>query len=665
MCGLAGIWGDAENAEDVVQTMLSHMRHRGPDGAGLALLPDGAMGMVRLALMDLSDAGQQPFVDGSGQVALVFNGELYNFREHRARLRDAGFVFESTSDAEVALALYLEQGPEFVHDLRGMFAFALYDGRGESPRMLLGRDPFGMKPLLVARGHGNSVVYASELKSLLASGVVCREASIDAVHDFLLRGFVLQPGSMLRDVEMLAAGVCIDLAQGGREVARCRWYEEKPKAFSSYEEAVRSTREVLVETVEKHAFADAEVGVFLSGGVDSAVISTLMSRSIAQLRAYTLRFPDVPGGGEYDGAAEVASALGLVHCAVDVDGTSMAESLPQIMADLDQPSVDGFNTWFVSRRATADVKGVLSGLGGDEWFGGYPVMRRMARYTATRSGRAVSAAASLLSGGQRFVPSLRARARIQSLSSRRSPLSTWQAPHSLFQPSEAAALVRRPETDPLDGLRQTLRLEGADPNDERVVRLAMGLDVSVFMRSQLLRDSDAASMAHSLELRIPFVDQEIAALSQRLPDAMKMNPTGGASDRYEDSGVKRVLLDAVRDLLPVDLRRRRKQGFVLPVHHWLRDSPLGERVRDALSVSAVRSRGWLAPRLVQRHLASFRSGDVRSLDRVWGLTVLEWWARGTLDVVSRRQGGGLTFKRVADLRKVGLRAPRIDRAVAK
>jgi asparagine synthase (glutamine-hydrolysing) len=413
---------------------------------------------------------------------------------------------------------------------------------------------------------------------------------------------------------MLEAGTIARFKPGAPEEQHRFW--RMPPARPRTEtlaQAAERLRGVLDESIALHALADAPVGAFLSGGVDSTAITAVMRKHISDLRTYTLRLPELPGSDESGQAQETARALGCELTVVETTGDEVARLLPRFARDLDQPSIDGLNTWLISRAAAADVKGVLSGLGGDEWFAGYPVTRRMAFTRTGIRGRAIAAAGALASVARRS-PRLASvlGVRAANLAARRSSLALWLQTHTVLAEEAAArAAGVEPRTD-LD-LQEAML---GDASRESPLGVACLLDVGIYMGHQLLRDSDATSMASSLELRVPFVDVKLAEFSRTCADAYKLSRGGGTGDEYHASGAKRVLLEAVRDLLPPGLERRPKRGFALPYTHWL-DGPFARIVADTTSPEVIRARGLLDP-------------EVPVADR-WSLMILELWCRATLD----------------------------------
>jgi asparagine synthase (glutamine-hydrolysing) len=652
MCGISGIWNTThDSGADVrVAAMLDAMAHRGPDGRGLMEFNGGAAGMVRLALVDLSDRGAQPFWSDDKRVALIFNGEIYNFREERERLSLAGYNFRSTSDTEVILALYFERGIDFVEKLRGMFALAVFDwregGPDAAPVLVLARGPFGVKPLYVAQSDHGGIIFASEIRALLASGLVPKQLDTEAVSDYLAHGFVIQPRTIIEGVRMLEPGTVERHTPDG-QMHRTRFWQMP--AFEprneTLDQAVERLRAVLDESIAIHAMADAPVGAFLSGGMDSAGIVGLMRKQLPQLRTYTLRFPDVPGADEAEEAIAAARFFDCENTVVDVSGNDLPDLLPKFAADLDQPSNDGLNTWLISRAAARDVKGVLSGLGADEWFAGYPVARRMVRYANTTAGRLEATAGRLASSVGRLVPQGEIRGRIDSLATRRSSLTTWLHSRTVFPDPFARRLAGFPDRNghQVGRFEELLSKASASWRTESPLGLSCLLDVNVYMGSQLLRDSDATSMAHSLELRVPFVDTEVAAFARTCADDFKLSFDGGANHHYQSSGAKQVLLRAIRDVLPPGTESRPKRGFTVPFEHWMRGS-LSQIVKETCAPETVARRGLVDPEMVtQLYRLAERDGGT-FYPKVWSLMILELWCRAVLDKPSGNEGSTVTLR---------------------
>ena len=637
MCGIVGLWNiSAEQPLATVSAMLEAMKHRGPDGRGTMEYTGGAAGMVRLALVDLSDRGQQPIWSADRRVAILFNGEMYNFRAERDRLEKAGYRFRSATDTEVVLNLYLEHGLDFHEHVRGMYGLALFDWRqtaaGGLPVMVLARGPLGIKPLYVAHPQGDSqqVIFSSEIRAMLASGLVRPDIDTESLSGYLAHGFVLQHDTLISGVRMLESGT-LERYAPGEPMLHKRFWQMPPYTprSESLDEAAERLRGVLEESVALHAMADAPIGAFLSGGVDSTGIVGLMRKHVSDLRTYTIRFPDFPGEDEVQEALAAAQVFDCHHTVVEVTSGEVAKWLPCFAGELDQPSADGLNTWLISRAAARDVKGVLSGLGGDEWFAGYPVTRRMARYTATVLGRAQALAGQAAALVADWVPPGPLRDRVENLATRRGALATWLQAHTVFRDSVA----RRMAGLPLDRAAQEakfvalLNQDCADWTKETPVGLSCLLDTRVYMNNQLLRDSDAASMAHSLELRVPFVDLKLAEFSRSCADEYKLRVDGGSSIQYDSSGAKRVLIHALRDLLPPSISSRPKKGFALPNAYWMQHD-LAPLVEETCSHETLQRRGLIDPALVAPVRKGVSGGHFPDH---WTLMIFELWCRAVLD----------------------------------
>lgn len=633
MCGIAGLWNSRqEQPGNHIAAMLQSMEHRGPDGIGRLEYKSGAAGMVRLALVDLSERGAQPFWSEDKKVALIYNGEVYNFKDERSRLESNGFRFHSQTDAEVVLSLYLERGLDFVNSLRGMYALAIFDWRksteNQPPTLILVRDPFGIKPLYITKVE-ESILFASEIRALLASGLVERQINRSALTDYLSHGFVLQPQTMIENVCMMEAGTIECFYPNGEHEKKSFYripdYEPLNESLDVSAERLRS---VLEESIRLHAFADAPVGAFLSGGIDSGGIVGLMKEHIPHLKTYTLRFVDCPNADESEEAVAAAKFFGCDNTVVDVANDDIASLLPVFAEQLDQPSTDGLNTWLISRAAAADVKGVLSGLGGDEWFAGYPVTRRMARYTQSSIGKVESVAGSFANRFKNSLPESFLKSKAENLSARRSPLTTWIHGHTVFS-EESLRKLTGIDDSRLDKFKFSLNRKNKRWRDETAVGLSCLLDVETYMQCQLLRDSDATSMAHSLELRVPFVDLKVAEFARSCNDNFKLNKGGGDNLQYRSSGAKRVLIHALRDVLPPETFERNKRGFALPFKKWMR-TVLKDIIEDTCNPETIKKRGLLDEKYCE-FLFDQREMKQMLYPQIWSIMILELWCRKVID----------------------------------
>jgi asparagine synthase (glutamine-hydrolysing) len=668
MCGICGIWG--ADGRDEVRTMVSAMHHRGPDDSGVLADGGAALGMTRLAILDTSSSGHQPMASPDGQIALVYNGELYNFREERSLLEKRGCSFRSTSDTEVVLRMYEHYGDDFLLRLRGMFALAVYDkrrGPGRE-RLLLARDQMGIKPLLYARAGGR-LIFASEIKALLASGLVAREVDPIALRLLLTHGAVVQPRTILRGVQMLLPAHRLIIEAGGAERIERYWSlglnRHAGLRARPYEEQVEAVASAMEESVRLQMVSDVPLGAFLSGGLDSSLLVALMAKqaSTHRVRTFSVGF-EAEGQDidETDDAEHTARFLGTQHSRVVVRSEDVRDSISQIASGLDQPTVDGVNSHFVSQAARRGVTVAISGTGGDELFAGYPWFGQMAFDELRRqSAPWKSLARSMLASVARqpvldsLVPG-RGGYRFSRLREDAGFLSRYYATNSLFESAWTARLL----SPGLRAAAQAGRSAHHDllPIDElaqgSVLERVTGVCLRGYTSNQLLRDIDAASMSHSLEVRVPYLDPVVADLALSLPDSAKMTEPPGswteAARSYREGGTKRVLLDVAKDLLPPGFDTKVKRGFGMPFNSWLKGS-LREVFFDTLSETRVNARGWLHAPLVSAVKDQFLAGTI-SWPQPWLLMMIELWAREVLDHpgdCSRLRAVDLSLKSREDL----------------
>jgi asparagine synthase (glutamine-hydrolysing) len=619
MCGILGIVGSKAPGRGLA--MLDALRRRGPDDSGLVNLEGATLGMTRLAITDPGPTGHQPMAGPDGDVHIVYNGEIYNYREHRARLAQGGWTFRSESDTEVLLALYYRYADECVRHLRGMFAFAIHDRRGGPgrERVLLARDHFGIKPLLYADSP-TGFVFASELKAILASGLVRSEVDPAALFDLLARGSVMQPRTILKGVHALLPAHRMVIEQGTRRIERY-WSLGTDRIpglrRGTIEEAERRVEAALVESMALQQAADVPVGAFLSGGVDSSLLVAMMARrNSGRLKTYSMGFAEEGRTiDETDDALAVARFLGTEHTRLEVTGRDVAGHLDRLGAALDQPSVDGVNAYFISMAAGRDLKVAVSGTGSDELFAGYPWFKAMQDSDPERTGL------------RRFLGMFGGKSPPKTF------LDTYASTYQIHGAAGAWALLHRDVRESLGrppdivaGLSSTDELSETSTLDR-----VTGLCLNGYTRNQLLRDIDAMSMAHSLEVRVPFLDPDVADVALSLPPAARLSPprADAPPGSYRATGAKHVILRLAARWLPPNFDLRAKRGFGLPMDAWL-NGDLKDVCDEALSPSCVAGRGWLDERAVSATLTSFRTGQLHwSLP--WVLLSLELWGRQVLD----------------------------------
>jgi asparagine synthase (glutamine-hydrolysing) len=622
MCGIAGV--DGPGARAALPAMLDRIAHRGPDDEGTWHddTRQVALAHRRLSIIDPTPAGHQPMSGASGRLQMVYNGEVYNFAELRAELEALGERFQSHTDTEVIVAGYARWGAEVLPRLRGMFAFALWDA--EAGELFLARDRFGIKPLYWARTPRGAFAFASELTALLAGGVVSRRVDRQAVWEFLSYGAVAQPHTILADARALPAGHWMRVR--GAETETVRWWDleeatrerRRDLASITYAQAVDGVRERLRDAARAHMVADVPVGAFLSGGIDSTAVVGLASELVSHpIRTFAVGFEARHAAlSELRWARLAAERFGAEHTEVIVTAADAAESFVALVEACDQPSLDGTNTWFVSRAARMDVPVSLSGIGGDELFAGYPHFRRLALGSRLAPAGAPGLGAAVDRLG-RVLP-WAWRAELQSLAAR--PVERLAAVRRLMTEDEKARAVapalREGTEAPAERLRGLMR-GGLDE-----VQQVSYVEASGYLRDTLLRDADAMGMAHGLEIRPVLLDHELAEYVFALPGRYKL----------AKGQTKRVLVDALPGVLPDEIARRRKMGFELPLNAWL-GTVLRERARALLDGRAARELFAPAYLVAQRAELDALAAGAKRMPLLWAhVALLAYMERHGLEV---------------------------------
>jgi len=622
MCGIAGVLHrDGSPIDDwatLAKTLGGALAHRGPDGAGVWRSPSSDLLLVhrRLAIIDPGPDGAQPMTTADGRHVLVFNGEVYNYRELRDALETRGERFRTSSDTDVLLRLIALDGPQALARVRGMFALACWDSSDRS--LLVARDRFGIKPLYVVT-RGETVAFASELQALVRGGLVDAEPSPAAVLGFLAWGSVPPPLAWNRGAEMIEAGTWRECRPDGTDVrgrfadARAPYRSARRDDSLRQADALRSAAgEAVRDSVRAHLVADVPVGVFLSGGIDSgALVSAATSIGATNLKTFTVAFDAETS--EAERARTVGEAFGTEHHELRVDAPHIVADLPSVLARLDQPTIDGVNSFYVSRAVAATgIKAVLSGAGGDELFGGYPSFSRLPR--AMRAKRAAGPLWPVIGAAGRGVLPQRLRTRWNHFTqSNGSWTEAYRVQRGFFLPQEIGALagpaLREPAiwADARDGLERAEHACLEPAGSERSAAAVARMESRLYLQSQLLRDLDVMSMAHGLEVRVPFVD---AALVDTVWPALGSHPALVAGKQLLHATLERPLPEAVV--------RHPKQGFTLPFATWMRGE-LAPLVRDGLD-RASRA-GWIASDAPSRLWTDWSEGRAH-WSRTWGVSIL-------------------------------------------
>jgi asparagine synthase (glutamine-hydrolysing) len=633
MCGIAGILG-AERAASarVAEALAKALAHRGPDDHGVETLPVGSEGRSltlvhrRLSIIDLSPLGHQPMFDPTTGNWIVYNGEIFNFRELRREREAGGDRFRSGSDTEVILKLYAAYGRNVLDRLCGMFALALWD---ESRReLLLAVDPVGIKPLYHCRAEDGSFLFASEVRALLASGVVSRSLDPVAVESYLSYGAVQAPNSIVRGVTSLHGGTYLRVqADGVVSVPKRYWSPGfAPAAAPSVEGAavLPRLRELLRLVVRQHMVSDVPIGVFLSGGIDSSSIVALMHEvAPGAVNTFSVAFAEQEYS-EAPYARAIADRYSDKHHEICLSGSDLLATLPSALAALDQPTIDGINVYVIARAVReAGMKVVLSGQGGDELFAGYPTFklvpsavrwRRVARLLP-RSGWQLSAALWSVKSRRRAIPSKLS----QFLAGAGDVFSTFLLLRQLFPPATRQMLFpSRPTRGMVHGLPEGFAgelINDLAPLDP--VNQVSLLELRTYLANMLLRDGDVMSMAHGLEVRLPLLDRRLVEMVAGIPGQTKV-------DRRRP---KPWLLGAMGSALPRMIYDRPKQGFTFPWEVWLRSCLRPELEACLGSKLLCESIGldWHACQHLWRAFLGRRPGLTWS--RIWGVFVLLDWCR--------------------------------------
>ena len=602
MCGVAGIYSYHPDAPPVDRQELGKIRDymsaRGPDGMGEWCSDNGRVGIGhrRLAIIDLTERGAQPMISADGNLIISFNGEIYNYKLLRKRLEARGHTFKSDSDTEVILHLYADHGITMVNELRGMFAFILWDVKKNG--MYLVRDPYGIKPLYYAT-DGKTVRVASQVKALVAGGNILKEKDPAGIVGFFLFGSVPEPYTIYNSIKSVPAGSTIWIDQHG--VSGPKQYFSIAQTWKDAEECnvikqgnIREiVREALIDSVQHHMVSDVSVGAFLSAGIDSGTLVGLMAEldQASITRTITLAFDEFNNRQEDESilAAQTASKYGTQHTTRKLTENEFHEDLPNIIRAMDQPSIDGINTWFVSKAAKElGIKVVISGLGGDELCGGYPSFRdipRSVRYFGLPSKIPCLGEITRRLATATLTPLNLVSPKIFGLVKyggnypgayflRRGLFMPWELNNFLDSDFVRAGMEK---LQPLQHIASNLEPEPV--SDFAKVSI---LESSLYMRNQLLRDADWAGMAHSLEIRVPLVDVQL--LSGLAPFLNTVTANNRKSYFAYSPAIP----------LPEKIISRRKTGFTTPISEWLASSDLhqGQNNRILKKSSVHWSRQW-------------------------------------------------------------------------
>ena len=649
MCGISGLanCGDLE-----VLTRMTHVQaHRGPDDYGVwdRRFPDGSyigLGSRRLAILDLSADGHMPMCNEDGAVWITYNGEIYNFAELRRELQNKGHQFSSNTDTEVVLHLYEQEGADCVHRLNGMFAFVICDLRSGRPELFLARDHFGVKPFYYVL-RGRKLAFASEAKALLQVPGINAEIDLESLHQYLTFLWVPDPKTMFRGIYKLPAGHCATFRNGELKI-RQYWDLSFPCANARYERSeadlADEVRERFRLSVESQMVSDVPVGAFLSAGLDSSSIVAMMCRATRRpVRTYTITFPHRYRVGETtlddpNVPARLAKELGCENQQIVVE-SDVAELLPRLTWHMDEPAADPaiITAYLVCREARKQTTVLLSGVGGDELFAGYR------KHTAYRWAQAYQRIPGVLRAGIESgldaLPSWRGTAmkgsvRLAKKMARSASLEPEEQfiRNCTYLNSAQKMSVYSPEiqdqlhdSDPAVCHHSSFdAVSGAD-----FLNQMLYLDSKIFMTSLNLNYNDKMSMASSVEVRVPFLDRELAEFA-----AWNIPPNSKLKGFFRPT-TKHIFRRAMKNVLPAEVLRQPKAGFAAPVDYWLAND-LREMVDDVLSETNIRKRGVFRPEAVRSFINEHRNGVEDWSMQIWQFLTLEHWMRIFLDAGAQR-----------------------------
>ncbi len=636
MCGIAGgvFWNgsiDGRAAEDAVRRMVQAVAHRGPDGRGVFSSraatdanrrPFAVLGQARLAIIDVSDAGAQPMGGPGDRPWITYNGETYNFMAVKSQLEADGVSFSSKSDTEVILRGYDKWGLDVLKQLRGIFAFGLWDERRQ--RLLIARDHLGIKPLYYFRGEG-FLLFASEVRALLASGLVPRRLDLTALWQYLGCQAIPAPLTLVDGVRALEPAHWMTIGPDGETAEGQYWNmlaATDHRREVSAEESRRLVGDLLRNAVAANMVSDVPVGAFLSGGIDSSAVVALMRETGHTPRTFSVGF-DEQAYDESQHAEVVARRFKTEHTHVQLTGASLLDQLPQALGAMDQPTGDAVNTYVVSGAVRArGIKVALSGLGGDEIFGGYPSFARLTRIAdLTRIwGRAPAALRNFAGGAVRALgrSSVQASKTAAVLESDGSVSAMFPLTRQLLSAEQRLALfeptVLARVTDQANPYDRLLAAAYAGAPDADLFAKISFAESRTYMHDVLLRDTDQMSMAHGVEVRVPLLDHLLVDLVTSLPETVKQ--PGGDTP-------KPLLVESLGKLLPESIVHRPKQGFALPFDPWMR-GPL--RAFCERRLGGLAGRGLMNAAAIDRLWQSFLAkGHDVSWSRLWTLIVLDSW----------------------------------------
>ena len=545
MCGILGQVSSSKIDKNKFQKNLMKMVHRGPDDSGLFISDNIAFGHTRLSIIDLSECGHQPMIDSNDQYIIIYNGEIYNFQKIKKKLEKRGYNFKSNSDTEVLLYGFIEYREKIVEKIKGMFSFAIYNK--ENKEIFLARDHMGIKPLYYFKDN-NNFIFSSEIKCLKNFS---RGISDESKILFLSLGSIPEPLTIYKEIFSFPEGHYAYFSQNNLKITKYNEDEYEPKINEPYSEIVKKTKELLYKSVERHLISDAPIGTFLSGGLDSSVITSIAAQYKNDLYTLSLDFNEKDLSEKYYQQL-IVKKYNTNHTNYVIDEKIFLENIHEFIASIDQPTVDGLNTFFVSKAAiNSGLKSVLSGVGGDEIFYGYSTFKNAKKINA-------------LNMLPLFIIDLMTKnKKLEKLDFLKigGDISIYLPLRTIFSPIETAKIL---DTN-VDFIYKVLieNLIQYNPSNIKYLDDKISFfELNLYMKNQLLRDTDVFSMAHSLEIRVPFLDKDLVDY------ILKINP----KHKFKNNINKSLLADASKDLVPTEIINRKKMGFELPFKYWFKNN---------------------------------------------------------------------------------------------
>jgi asparagine synthase (glutamine-hydrolysing) len=622
MCGINGIFGlsDTEIAKQKIIAMNNCMQHRGPDDEGVYVKEKIALGHRRLSIIDLSAAGHQPMTSSDGRYQIIYNGELYNYRELKFELQrvvsgseQKAYLFRTNTDTEVIIAAYARWGSECLKHFNGMFAFAIWDDQAKE--LFVARDRLGIKPLYYLYTNG-VFAFSSELRSLLSSGLIPKKLDEDSLIDYLRYQTVHAPNTIVKGIKMLLPGHLLEMKN---EKLSTRTYWSLGKNINnasenkSYQEVCKDVNLLLTKAVERRLIADVPFGAFLSGGIDSSAIVGLMSKvSSEKVKTFSITF-DESEFSEAKYAQLIAKKFNTDHHEIKLSPADFINELPNALKAMDHPSGDGPNTYVVSKATkNAGITMALSGLGGDELFAGYDVFKRSLELNRKSWLNLVPRFARNIGGNilTKVKPGIASEKIAELISQRRIDFNFfYPLSRQVLMDEQIFKLINRTSL-PDNMVAAIIKATGSETNS--VITKVSVAEISTYMQNVLLRDTDQMSMAHALEVRVPFIDYTLVEYVLGLPDKYKST-----------SSPKKLLVDSLEGLLPDEIVHRLKMGFTFPWKNWMKNElkTFCEQKMRSLSKRKI-----FREHEVMKLWNDFLSDDPRvTWSRTWYLVVLENW----------------------------------------